>query len=119
MIMPLEQNLTDSPELRAAPVRTSRSLGARLGVVERTVTRWLRAGCPGKRADGTFDVDAVKAWARERRLLPGFRFAESKAAETILSELLDDTQRLVSRARAQLAKAFQKDDGDGAEPKGA
>ena len=47
-------------------VRGAQALAAACGVQRSTAYRWIKDGAPS-RDDGSFDVDAVAAWARERR----------------------------------------------------
>ena len=45
---------------------TGRDTAAALGVVPKTMTRWMQAGCP-RNADQTYDLPAVVAWLLERK----------------------------------------------------
>ncbi len=57
-------------------VRTKEELAQACGVHPRTADNWIKAGAP-KLPDGSFDVDVVAAWARERRSQSGKRHGEA------------------------------------------
>lgn len=51
---------------RRDPALSQAGLARALGVHAGTVRRWVRKGCP-RNSDGSFDVEAVRAWVQDMR----------------------------------------------------
>ena len=95
---------------------TQREAAAALGITERQLRRWIsEEGCPGRGADGTYNVAAIRTWranalrAREKPESESSSLGQKIKAEQ-LRQLQLKTARMTAEMQRELGKLLPRKD---------